>query len=449
VGDSTIYISVTAGTAPSTTTNNLFIGDTIAIGTNTGTTNVLTSYLIRDIGSTASINIVAVGSSLGIGTSNAFYGAAIVATRTAQHVIYFTPQSNITGGFWQFLIKASSRTGEIYNDGIPDQEGFDIGATTPSSGANGIGTRLKTTDVLCPFAGGANATSVGTTAVMTTGGATAYYNVITCQLGTGQTNQVGVGYSMAIGLGSTNSELINPSASDNSHAEGKADVYTFYIRHLDAGGTTVVTADTMQGKIAVVEAVRVTATIESAITFSVGITNVGSGSTVCGLSLGSNAANTTSDTVAFGSIILSTFNDLAHQLSCSTNSDNGYAVTVYESSPMYNIADGVTIPDTTCDLNTCGVGITGAWAVDSSHSKWGFGMQKGSAFFTPINNSVGTTYYAEAFGVGSANATVVMGNISSTIGAETAYMCYRLTASNLQESGNYEDKLVYTATVTF
>lgn len=127
VGDSTIYISVTAGTAPSTTTNNLFIGDTIAIGTNTGTTNVLTSYYIKDIGSTASLNI-----SSGIGTSNAFYGAAIVATRTAQHVIYFTPQSNITGGFWQFLIKASSRTGEIYNDGIPDQEGFDIGATTPS-----------------------------------------------------------------------------------------------------------------------------------------------------------------------------------------------------------------------------------------------------------------------------------------------------------------------------
>ena len=445
VGDSIITVALTAGSAPSITTNNLFIGDTVAIGTTgvgVGTSGGLTIYTVKDIGNTATL-----GLSSGIGQSNAFINAAIIATRSAQHVISFTPQSNLTGGFWQFLIKATNRTGEIFNDGIPDQQGFDIGATTPTSGADGIGTRIKTTDVVCPnFGGGTNASSVGTTVAVTTGAGTNYYNVITCALGAGNTNQVGVGYSMAIGLGSTNSQLINPSAKDSSHVEGSADVYTFYVRHLD-NASAVVSADTIQGKIAVVESVRVTATIDPSITFQISNTNVGSGSTVCGLTLSSNANDTTGDSVTYGSIILSSFNDLAQQLSCSTNANNGYAVTVYQSSPMHNISNGITIPDTTCDSGTCGVGVTGAWITDNTSSKWGFGMQNGSANYTPIDNS--STFYATAFGNGAANSTTVMSNTIATAGFETAYMCYRLTASNFQEAGNYETKLVYTATATF
>ena len=127
-GDSIITINQVSGTTPSITTNNLFVGDTIGLGTTgvgVGTSGGLTSYVIKDIASTASLTL-----STGIGQSNAWVGAAIIATRSAQHTISWTPADNLTGGFWQFLIKASSRTGEVFNDGIPDQQGFDLGATT-------------------------------------------------------------------------------------------------------------------------------------------------------------------------------------------------------------------------------------------------------------------------------------------------------------------------------
>jgi hypothetical protein len=42
-----------------------------------------------------------------------------------------------------------------------------------------------------------------------------------------------------------------------------------------------------------------------------------------------------------------------------------------------------------------------------------------------------------------------MRNTSTPLANETAWMCYRLTASSSQEAGNYESHLVYTATSVF
>ena len=432
VGDSLIHITLNSGSAPSLTTNNLFVGDTIAIGTTVGP---LTLYYVKDIANTATIQL-----NSGIGQSNSYNGASIIATRSAVHTISFTPQSNATGGYWQFLIKATSRLGEKFDDGIPDQQGFDIGATTPSSGANGLGTRLKTSDVTCPnFGGGTAAYSVGTTVVINSNS----YNVITCALGAGNTNQVGIGYSAAIGASLTSgSQLINPSAA-GSHTEGSADVYTFYVRHLD-NTSTLIDSDTIQGKIAVVESVRVTATIDPSLTFTIDSTNVGVGATPCGLTLGAAAANTTATAVSYGSITLGAFNDLAQRLSCITNSNSGYVVTVYEDNRMHNISSGTTIPDTTCPSNSCTSTSPALWTTNTA-SGWGYTLQ---------NNGVGVTSFSyqqgyRSFGVGNANAQQIMSNTTTPVASEQAYVCYRLTASTTQEAGNYENKLIYTATATF
>jgi hypothetical protein len=48
--------------------------------------------------------------------------------------------------------------------------------------------------------------------------------------------------------------------------------------------------------------------------------NVGAGQTICGNTLGTAASNTTATQVAFGSLQLAAFNDLAQRLSCVTNS---------------------------------------------------------------------------------------------------------------------------------
>jgi hypothetical protein len=453
MGDSIIRVSNTANTAPSLNTANLFIGDTIGIGTTgsgVGISGPLTMYVITDIGNTQSFEI-----NTAIGQSNAFFGAAVIATRSAMHTIAFKPQSNATSGFWQFLIKATSRAGEINNDGIPDQQGFDLGATTPTSTANGIGTRLKVTDVTCPNwgTGVTTAYSVGTTTSVVTAGVTNYYHVVTCFLGLGGTNQVNVGYSMTVGanyaIGTTGSQLINPSAS-TAHTPGLADtsgpdVYTFFVRHLDSS-QVLIDADTASGKIAVVEAVRVTATIDPTLTFSIGTTDATNvGATPCGVAaLGANAANTTATSVAFGSLNLSVANDLAQMLSCVTNANNGYVVTVYEASPMKNVVDGNTIPDTTCPSNSCTISSQALWTTYTA-SGWGYSIHNlnvGSSIFHY------TTGY-RPFGIGSTSATQIMKNVNTPSATERAYICYRIAASTTQSAGNYENKLIYTATTTF
>ena len=449
IGDSVIKI-YTSGTVPSISTNNLFIGDTLGIAT-TGagaTPGPLTNYVIKDIGNTLNIEL-----SSGIGQSNAFVNAAVIATRSAIHTITFTPQSNYTGGYWQFLIRATNRTGETYNDGIPDQQGFDLGQDVGTQ-TTGPGTRLKVADVTCPSwgTGVTTAFSIGTTTLTTGGvGATGAYDLITCFLGAGGTNQVGTSYSATIGRALTaGSELINPAPSTGHTTEGLAnnagpDVYTFLIRHLD-NGTSLVDADTIQGKIAVIESVRVTATVDPTISFQIGTSGIGStGPTTCGIGQSAQANYVTADAVPFGSLVLATSNDLAQWLSCITNGSGGYVVTVYETSAFTNVGSTATVADTVCNNSpACTTSTPQTWST-FTNSGWGYAIQ---------NINVGTsvtdwhTGY-RPFGSGAASAQSIMSNTSVPSTAETAYACYRLTASTTQAAGNYEDHLVYTATATF
>ncbi len=436
-GDSLIRVALSGN--PTNDTNNLFVGDTIGIGTTgvgVGTSGPLTKYVITGIGNTATFQI-----NSAIGQSNAFVGAAIIATHSAIHTISFTPQSNNTSGFWEFLIKASDRAGETVNDGIPDTNGFDLGQDVGAT-TTGVGTRLKITDVTCPTwgVGVTTAYSIGTTTIVSGVGSSGLYHVVTCYLGVGGTNQVGVGYSLAIG--STASQLINPSPKDAN--EGSADVYTFFVRHRDSSNL-LLDSDTVQGKIALVEAVRVTATVDPTLTFVIDALGVSTGSTACGAAAyQSNAANTTATQVQFGSLLIGSANDLGQRLSCTTNAANGYVVTVYEDGKMENIASGVTIPDTNCGGNNCTTSGVGTSWTSFSASGWGYSIQ---------NISVGTTIlnppHYRPFGDGAANAQQIIKNISLPSATEQAYVCYRLTASTTQSTGNYENRLIYTATATF
>ena len=439
INDTLIRINQTSGTAPSITTNNLFVGDTIAIaGLGSTTLNI---YTVKDVAGTAGFQI---SSSLAAG--NTAVSAAIIATRSAIHTIVFSPQTNFTGGYWQFLIKASSRAGETANDGIPDQQGFDLGATTPTSGATGLGTRLTSADVNCSGLAGATTFSVGTTVGIVTGGTTNYYHVITCSLGAGITNATGVGVSYAVTIGrdlGSGSQLINPSAKDSGHTEGNADVYTFYIRHLD-NTQTLQDADTVQGKIAVVESVRVTATVDPTLTFTIGTTNATQvGGTACGTTMASTANSTSGDSVSFGSLALGSANDLAQVLSAVTNASGGYVVTAYETGSMKNIADSATIADTNCGGTGCTSSSEQTWTTYSA-SGWGYTLQ---------NLNVGTSIFSypkyRPFGNGQANAQTIMKNTTTPTTTEQAYICYRIAVATSQEAGNYENHLVYTATSTF
>lgn len=439
--DSVLKISIGAGTTnPSKNTGNLFNGDIVGIGRSGGAAG-LDMYTVSDIASTASFAITTP-----INLNNIDANGIVVATRSAIHTISFTPQSNITGGAWQFLIKATNRVGEKENDGMPDQAGFDLGADVGSTTV-GLGTRLKATDISCPF----GVASIGAT--ITVNGNT-YHNIL-CTLGAGVSNPIGVGVTVTIGRSlATGSQIINPSPS-TTHIEGAAgplfDVYTFFIRHLDAGGA-VVNTDTAAGKIAVVESVRVTATVDPNLTFIIDVGgSLGLGSTACGNTGGNafaaNAANTTATAVSFGSLSGNAFNNLGQRLSALTNSNGGYVVTVFEETKLRNLTTGVTIPDTTCDAGTCTYTTAQPWTTDNTHSKWGYTLQNLSVGITSTTFTYTNGY--KAFGVGFAQAQPIMTNPGTPSTTEQAFICYRLTAANSQQAGSYENKLTYTATATF
>ncbi|MGI5840745.1 MAG: hypothetical protein ACOX6N_00780 [Patescibacteria group bacterium] len=435
----TTLLKIQTSGNPSNTTSNLFVDDIVGIG-KTGVSG-LDQYTVSDIGNAATFQI---GTT--VAHTNSFNNTMVVATRSAVHTVYFTPKTTIAGGAWQFLIKATSRTGELAADGIPDQQGFDLGADVGTT-TTGPGTRLKTADISCPF----GTASVGATDVTING---SVFHSITCTLDPGVQNPIDVGVTMVIGSDlSTGSQLINPSASVSRSysSEGVADVYDFYIRHLDSSDA-VVDADTARGRIAVVESVRVTATVDPTLSFYIDNTGVGSGQNRCGNILGAAAANTTATTVAFDSLSIgSTANNLAQRLNAVTNASSGYAVTVYESDYLTNISTGTTITNTNCDPNyTCNPTTPNRWQTDLTHSGFGYSIQNINADTVPFEyNTDGAQYAAKPFGIGAANAQTIMSNAATPITTEQIYMCYRIIANTTQEAGNYETKIVYTATATF
>ena len=419
--DSVLKID-TSNSFPSKTSNNLFVGDTVSIGVG-GSQSI---YTIKDVGSTATIML-----NTGISAISSVAGGSIIATRSATHTVSFEPQVNSTGGIWQVLIKATSGlAAEKSSDAIPDQQGFDLGNLTASA-------------VTCPW--GATA-SVGTTTGVSLGSpsVTSYYHIIQCALGAGITNPAGTGATGTIVIGTGNTMMINPSPSNTALQEGNANVFNFILRHLDS---TSLLLDQTPGKIAVVESVRVTATVDPSITFYIdGLGSTSVGSTACGVgtTLSSGAIYTTGDQVIFGSLALSSFNQLGQRLSCVTNAPSGYVVTVHENGVMKNINTASTIPDTLCNGAACSITSATAWDTPSStRSEFGYTM-------TNIGSSIPfTPGQFKPFGISNTNAQPIMIRTGTPSTIESANICYRLSVTNFQEAGDYESKIVYTATATF
>lgn len=429
-GNSIITVKTTAGTAPSNNNFNLFIGDTLAIA---NATTGSTQYIVSDVAGTNSISLSTV-----IDNLNVFDGAYVVATRSAIHNISFSPPSNEVAGKWQVLLKATSLVGEDPADGMPDQGGFD---------AYG----LLSTDVTCPW--GATA-SVGTTVVVTSGisvGATGPYHLITCDLGVGGTNPFGTGETGTIIIGDTN-KLINPAPAPNhtvGQADASADTYSFLVRHTKSDDT-IISGETTIGKIALTESVLVTAIIDPTITFYVDAIGTSvPGLTRCGTTLSNGANNTTATAINFGSISLGQFNTLAQRFTCSTNALSGYVVQIFESTPLTTINVGSTsfIPDTTCDTS-CDIDTPGEWDTNVSSSQFGYSLDADDTG-SPIAFSHNNIFNSKPFGIGYNNAKTIMSYSSTPATEDRGYICYRITASNFQEAGTYQNQINFIATATF
>jgi len=415
-GNSIIYVNTT-GTTLSVNNYNLDIGDTLSIQNSVSGTN---TYVVKGL-----VNGDAIALDTGIGVSNVASGLSVISPRYATHTISFKPQTSIGGTKWQVLIKAN---GTLQADNSPDTAGFDQGT-------------LLNAAVTCPW--GATAGDVGTTTVISGNS----YHTITCTLAAGTSNPINTSGSIVIG--NATNMLMNPAPAANhtvGQANATADTYTFILRHLEASGA-VIDEDTTTGKIAVTESVRVTATVDPTLTFSVGNSGVTTSTARCGTALGSGAASTTGASVEFGSLNLSAFNNLAQFLQCTTNSATGYVIQTFESGKLTMIGGSTTIPDTTCPSNSCTTSSAALWTT-SSTSGFGYSLEVGSTSSGAVLGITTATAY-KPFGIGYANAQSVMSRTTTPTGTDSAYICYRITVGNNQPAGTYQNEINFIATATF
>jgi len=412
----TSIIKMATSDTPSTSTANLFTGDTVVY---TGTSNTYTvDYIIDSDEFAVTATLDAADDDL---------NDEFVIDRTGTHTVAFTTTSAIADGAIKIRIKADDTTP---NDGHPDNEGWDFNSIAGS-------------DVACPGDVGSYYDFVTATATASGGsGCAAGYHCFECRY-SGPGNP-GESLSMTIGA---DPELINPSAT-SGHSEGTADTYSIIFDNLNSTDTAI---DSTTVKVAVIESVRVTATVDPTISFSIAALNVGT--TACGNALD---VTTTATTVPFGSLSIGAFADLAQNLTVSTNADNGYAVTALENNQMVMVgATAPEIPDTPGDTPAASHTAKDDW--DSTTTKgFGYSIENVDATTPAFQYSdsdgdcSGTTYCAKQF-ADLANSEAHQTIFSSTTVADNqnAYVCYRAIISATQEAGDYWNAITFRATATF
>jgi len=407
-----------ANVAPNLFTTNLAVGDSIAVAAGVGSS----LFYIKDIGDTNSISLSA---AIGITVPNGY----VIATRSGIHTVSFSPIA--FGGAtekWQFLIKASTIGTAKFKDGMPDQDGFDIGGSNCAT----AGCLLKSGDITCPYSTGT--ANIGTTITLTASdiGDSAFvgtYNVIECTY-TGATSKIGVGGSMVVGT-ANGTKLINPSSSA-SRTFGVADVYFYGLRQLDGSDNVL---DLSFGKIAVNDSVRVTAIVDPTLSFTI----AGNDTVKCGSPVAVSPASSTPTSLIFSSLVLeSTVNNLSQLITATTNSSGGYVVQAFENNPLTIIGTTTTLPNTTANNS--------AWPSVTTTSGFGYSMEVGVTRAGALLG-VGSTGNYKAFGVGYANAATVLSHNAPSV--DSAYMCYRISATLTQPAGEYENSVSYIATATF
>lgn len=412
---STVFLDTTQGAWESTDSADLFVNDTVGIGNGASIgTDTVTSIPFN-----SSFNIGA-----GLTSSQTTTGMFVIATRSATHTVAFTTATAVANGAFRILIPA---VGGLSNanakDGIPDQGGFDFNGTGPT--------------VTCPgnVTGYTFVTGTATASAVTVGSTT--YHAFECRYsGSGAVSQ-----AFTVTIGGAHS-LINPAPKAN-HVEGTADSWNYLVQNLDYGNANVY--DQTTGAIAVLESVRLTATVAPQITFR--IAGVPSGASACGLTTG---ITTTSTLVPFGTISISSFTIGAQNLSVSTNAASGYVVTEIENDDMgkngISCATGPCIPASPGDSGTMTNTTTNTW---TNSSNYGLG-------FTIANpNSTGQTMnFAAPNFLDFANARLSQAahTLFSSTGVASNHnilVCYQIVASATQAAGDYTNNVTYTATGTF
>lgn len=404
--------TVVSGNYTSISTAGLKPGDVLTIGTHT--------YTIANIVDADEFTVTTALQSGDADDLDPIYYKAL-----PQHVVTFKTASAVNGGFFQVLVPAAATNN---NDTFPDITGFDFnaGVTVNATDVSGYTFVTKVATV----SGGSGCTSPAN-----------YHCFEFHYTGAGALN---TDITLTIGTTTGANTMVAPAPSA-SRIANTADTYPYIVKNFTNGSNpnSDIPTDNATGRIAVIEPVRVTATVDPSITFMIEGTTAGSH---CGLT---TDVATTSTAVPFGILALNTFKSAAQKLTVSTNAVSGYAVTAIENNAMSNLATVPTyIQDTTCDSGTpCTHNSSGAWATPTGNSGMGYTVAVVSGT-TPTIAPTAPAYQNFPSVADAESPFQIMSN-TTTSDTHAVDVCYKIAVGATQAAGDYENQVTYTATASF
>ena len=439
-----VAVTQASGTVGDYDTRNLFPGDSIVIGANAaipvGSVSAdLVTFILRS----------------GL-TSGATAGSTrmTVAQSGTMTIRFYTATAIPLGGSIKVIVPANATNN---NDGLPDSS---TTITTNGFDRNSVAAG----NITCP--GGF------TGAAISTAGST---HTITCNNAGGA---VPAGANITLIVGSGGVSMINPAPLNGrpSNQRGIADVYTIAAAtYSGTAGAGSLVEDILM-KIAPVEGVLVTATVDETLQFTVAGVAAAAG-TYCG-KIHSTGISTTATSVPWGTISSGYSvdkNEAVQQLIVTTNAASGYKVYAEENDQMGlegtacigsagANADNPTSGDFTFTGKTCIRDVAGGsnnalfdWGTTPA-SIYGFGYaiqnNVGTDASTGVYTNGGMIYGARAFSDMQntedkyTSGAELMTN-SGPVSASAVYVCYRINIPGTQPAGYYYNKIKYTAVPKF
>jgi hypothetical protein len=232
----------------------------------------------------------------------------------------------------------------------------------------------------------------------------------------------------------TMTSAVNPAAIGS---------YLVHVRTRTAGAAEV---EHSSVRIAIVNDVTVTATVEATLTFFIG--GLATSSEVNGeLTTGSS----TSQTLAFGTLEVATSSTLGQQLRVTTNAYYGYSVTVFQDHNLLanNGADIDAFVDGTAASTTAQSWAAPTGTLGSENTYGHFGVASDDSTLTG-----GDAFGADAWkGFDNTDPIQVMYHTGPADGSTddigSTTVAYRIEINALQEAGDYSNTLTYICTPTY
>ncbi len=355
-------------------------------------------------------------------------GDPVIVPITAMHTIQFTTQTFIpTGG--SILI---TFPGAANNSASPSATTFAfnglVAANIKSNNATACTFTINAPTITC-----AVSTSINPNTVITF--------LIGCSAATGAscTTQVPT--------------LINPTRNPNDATGGAlattntADNWKINVQSLDGVGTGNI-LDNSSTTVGTIESVQVTASVDPTLTFSIaGIGNAVALNTSHGASCPTDTTNSgfaaLGASVNLGTLVASTVNMSAQDLTISTNEAAGYSLTATASGALQDPSNGYSLfsnttpavlaalPIETFGIHPCGTDVsTGTWAPTLS------GTTAGQGKIGWPNSVSSATTLTVASRVSAANSIVTTVEYIGTVSGTTP-------------AGTYGSTITYVATPTF